>query len=86
MNLLYRPKFRNQYKKLQPALAKIVKEKMNLFSINPQDPKLKLHKLTGKWKGFYSLSITHSYRVILEFTADMAEARFHSIGTHDIYN
>jgi addiction module RelE/StbE family toxin len=85
MKLSYRPKFRNQYKKLKPGLSKIVKEKLDLFSNNPQDPKLKLHKLSGRLEGFYAFSINRSYRVIFNFNKEKTTAYFYKIGTHEIY-
>ena len=86
MKLLYWPKFKNQYKKLKPQIKIKVKEKLNLFSNNPYDTRLKTHKLTGRLDGFHAFSIDQSYRVIFKFNYDATEAEFHLIGTHDIYN
>lgn len=33
---------------------------------------LDLHKLTGKWKGYYSVSVTGNWRVIFQFRNEEA--------------
>jgi addiction module RelE/StbE family toxin len=84
MEIYYLPKFARQYKKLPRAIQETAEEKEVLFRDNPFDPRLKTHKLSGALSGFWSFSITHSYRIIFEFV-DEQTVRFYQIGTHDIY-
>lgn len=48
------------------------------------DSRLHTHKLNGKLSGFYAFSINSRYRIIFELVSDDI-IRFHSVGTHDIY-
>lgn len=84
MKILVLPRFERQYKKLPDAIREIAKDKVNIFTKEPFDPRLKTHKLHGKLAGQWSFMITHSYRIIFEFV-DTETARFYSIGNHDIY-
>lgn len=69
-----------------PAYIKsLAEEKERIFKINPFDPRLKTHKLHGKYKGAYSFSIDYKYRVLFDFI-DGNSVDFHTIGDHDIYD
>ena len=85
MKIIYSPKFAREYKKLSIE-TKIKAEKVELlFRKNPFNPKLKIHKLSGHLKDFWSFSIDYSNRVIFEF-AEKDIVYFHSVGNHDIYD
>lgn len=53
------------------------------MEINPFHPSLRLHPLHGKMKGLYSISITITYRLTVEFFIDGKEILPIHIGTHD---
>src|SRR3989338_4129773 len=55
-----------------------------LFRKNPFDTKLKTHKLHGTMREYWAFSISYSYRIGFTFL-DRNLVRFHSVGTHDIY-
>lgn len=38
---------------------------LKLLELNPNHPSLKLHKLQGKFKDKYTISLTYSYRINL---------------------
>jgi len=59
-------------------------EKEKLFRINPFDPMVKTHKLTGKLKDYWSFSVNSKYRIIFEFVKEDI-VWFHSVGSHRIY-
>jgi len=85
MDIYYSPRFEREYKKL-PQLVKIKAEKKEaIFRKNLFDTRLKTHKLSGPLEGFYSFSISFSYRIIFDLE-DKKTARFYSVGKHDIYN
>jgi addiction module RelE/StbE family toxin len=84
MQILVLPKFIRQFKKLPAAIKNAATEKEIIFRKNPFDPRLKTHKLQGELDGYWSFSITHSYRIIFDFAND-STVRFYLIGDHDIY-
>ncbi len=57
---------------------------LELFLQNPFHPSLRLHKLSGKLAGRWSISITMKYRII--FRIEQNDALLISIGTHSIYS
>ena len=84
MEIEYSPRFSRQFKKLPKEAKKqaVVCEK--LFRNNPFDHKLKTHKLHGTMREYWAFSISYSYRIGFTFV-DRNLVRFHSVGTHDIY-
>lgn len=85
MKILVLPKFIRQFKKLPPEIKKSAAQKEKFFRQNPFDPRLKTHKLQGELEGFWSFSVTYSYRIIFDFEGDET-VRFYMIGNHDIYD
>jgi mRNA-degrading endonuclease YafQ of YafQ-DinJ toxin-antitoxin module len=53
------------------------------MEMNPFHPSLRLHPLHGKLKGLYSISVTVSYRITVEFVIDEKEILLIHIGAHD---
>ena len=66
------------------ALAEI-KEKIRLFKNRKNHQRLKVHKLHGRYQGFFGFSIDRKYRVMFEWISD-EEARLHTVGDHSIYD
>jgi len=85
MEVNFSPKFTREYKKLPCRVKDTFEELENIFRGNPFDPKLKTHKLKGKFSGFLSFSISRKYRIIFEFSKDKKTIYFHSVGDHEIY-
>ncbi|MBI4994845.1 type II toxin-antitoxin system RelE/ParE family toxin [Candidatus Peregrinibacteria bacterium] len=84
IEVLYKPTFVRQYKKLPSALQEEIKEKLVLFAKNPKYPFLKTHKLKGKLKGFYSFSVNYEYRIVFIFESKKSAVML-AVGDHDIY-
>jgi len=82
--IYYSPRFKKSLKKLPLSVIENLNFKLSLFAINPFNPSLKTHKLTGKLSQYYSFSITNSYRIIFYFISNN-KAFFINIGTHEIY-
>ena len=64
------PAFIKTFKKKaknNPILIKNFQEKLEIFIINPFDPRLKTHKLSGELKDFYSFSLDYDNRIIFSF-------------------
>jgi mRNA-degrading endonuclease YafQ of YafQ-DinJ toxin-antitoxin module len=57
-------------------------QKLDQFKANPFDPSLKTHKLSGKFKEYWSFSIEYDQRVLFYFNED-ENAVFVDIGSHD---
>lgn len=69
--------------KRHPDAFERYKKTMVLLSENPFHPSLRLHKLQGKKSDYHSVSITMSYRMIIEFMITENEIIPLDIGTHD---
>lgn len=53
--------------KQHPQLLKQYKKTLELLILNPSHPSLRMHKLKGRLKDLYSISINISYRIIIVF-------------------
>ena len=69
--------------KKHPDILPQYEKCLQLMEMNPFHPSLRLHPLQGKLKGLYSLSITITYRLTVEFMIDGKEILPIHIGTHD---
>ena len=85
MRIYFSSKFGREYKKLPMEVKEAAEEKEKLFRINPFDPMVKTHKLTGKLKDYWSFSVNSKYRIIFEFVKEDT-VWFHSVGSHRIYD
>ena len=85
MEVLYTPHFAKQYKKLPKAVVAIAERQDRLFRTDWRSPKLRVHKLKGRFTGSSAFSINPKYRVIFEFI-DENTVLFTAIGNHDIYD
>lgn len=61
--------------------SKKIHKQLSLFLENPKHPSLKIHKLSGNLKNYYSISITYGLRMTYILSED--EAHFTKFGTHD---
>ena len=84
MEVKYKPSFVREFKKLPTELREEALEKIKLFKNKGNHKKLKVHKLIGKLKDFYSFSVTYSHRIVFEYEKKDV-AVFLGIGDHDIY-
>ncbi|MEQ9354071.1 type II toxin-antitoxin system RelE/ParE family toxin [Coleofasciculus chthonoplastes] len=57
-------------------------QKLEQFTVDPFEPSLKTHKLSGKLKDLCSFSVDYNERVLFYFTED-GKAVFVDIGSHD---
>ena len=72
-----------KFLKQHPELIERYKKVLRLLELNPTHPSLRLHKLNGKFKGKYSISITMSYRIIITFTITEKGIVLLDVGSHD---
>jgi mRNA-degrading endonuclease YafQ of YafQ-DinJ toxin-antitoxin module len=50
---------------------------------DPRSPRLRLHPWKGSQRGWYALSLTYDYRIVLVLRLVAREAVLLDIGTHD---
>lgn len=67
--------------KKDQKLALKIQKQLTLFSSEPNHPSLRLHKLKGKIKNLWSISITKSIRMV--YVQEKDEAYFVDVGTHN---
>ena len=72
-------KFLKRHKDIFPKYKKV----LLLLEADPFHPSLRLHKLSGKLDGLYSVSINMQYRVTIEFYIEDGKIIPINIGTHD---
>lgn len=84
LEILYKPTFVRQYKKLPLGLQEETKEKLSLFAKNPKHLFLKTHKLKGRLKKFYSFSVNYEYRIVFMFESKTSAVML-AVGNHDVY-
>ena len=81
----YKPTFIRQFDDLPKPLQDEVMEKITLFAEQPQSPSLRVHKLKGQLKGFWSFSVNYRYRIVFFFEAK-GKAALVMVGDHSIYD
>jgi len=74
--------FEKRVKRLSAEEKTALDEKTEWFVVNASDPRLKVHALGGKLKGYFSFSITYKKRVKFRFTGK-DEVIFVDVGPHE---
>ena len=84
MKIVFDPAFLRKLKKLNARTRKSFKEKILLFSKNPNDLQIDNHALRDEYKKYRSIDITSDYRAIYEEITIGNEivSYFIIIGTH----
>ncbi|MEX0614865.1 MAG: type II toxin-antitoxin system mRNA interferase toxin, RelE/StbE family [Methylophaga sp.] len=72
-----------QFAKRHPQLRSQYEKTLLLLEQNPFHPSLRLHALTGKLNGLYSVSINLSYRLTIELMIHDEKIVFINVGSHD---
>jgi len=57
-------------------------QKLEIFTSDPYDPRLRTHKLSGKLKDLWSFTVDYDVRVLFYLTEDN-KAIFVDFGSHD---
>lgn len=66
-----------------PEILQQYDKVLQLLCLNPKHPSLRLHQLSGRLSGLYSVSINLSYRVIINFMIRNKRIIPVDIGSHD---
>lgn len=60
----YAHRFKKQYKKLPTQFQKQFDHRLKLFVDDPTSPQLRVHPLSGKYRGYWSLNINGDLRAL----------------------
>lgn len=85
MVIKFSPDVKKELRKIKQSDSRLfvqVDKQLTLFSLNPKHPSLRTHKLVGKLKNRWSISITRGFRMVY-LILDTEEIYFVDIGTHD---
>ena len=69
------------FQKKHPELKEEIENKLNLLIINPFNPQLRTHKLSGKLRSEWVLSLTYEYRILFFIKGN--KIFLTNIGSHD---
>jgi mRNA-degrading endonuclease YafQ of YafQ-DinJ toxin-antitoxin module len=69
--------------KKHPDLKNQYLKTLELLELDPFHPSLRLHVLSGRLQGVYSVSINLSYRITLEMLFTESEIVLLNVGDHD---
>ena len=72
-----------KFLKKHPNLFRKYEKTISILEQNPFHPSLRLHKLQGDLKEFYSVSIDLEYRIIIDFIIIDEQIFLIDIGSHD---
>jgi mRNA-degrading endonuclease YafQ of YafQ-DinJ toxin-antitoxin module len=71
-----------KFLKSNPVLITPYKKTITLLEENPYHPSLRLHKLSGDLKEFYSVSINLKYRIVIDFIIEDEQITLINISNH----
>lgn len=80
----YNKVFEKQFHVLPQKIKQKAVKAEKIFRDNVLHPSLRLHKLEGKLKGLWSISLDMKYRIVFKVLED-GVVLFISIGLHSIY-
>jgi mRNA-degrading endonuclease YafQ of YafQ-DinJ toxin-antitoxin module len=72
-----------KFLKRNPAIESQYVKTLELLEHNPHHPSLRLHSLSGKLEGLYSVSINLKYRITMELIITEREIIPINVGDHD---
>ncbi len=81
MQFILSRQFEKDIAKLTKGTKQKVVSALQKFVHNPEESSLNNHRLSGKWRNYYSINITGDMRAIYTY-ADDEIVRFVAMGTH----
>lgn len=84
-NIVYTARFLKSLKKLTPKIKDALRDREHIFRNDPFAPRLKTHKLHGRFGGYWAYSVDYKYRVIFVFGKDQRVVCY-DIGDHSLYD
>ena len=83
--ILFHQSFKRAYKKAVSAGSDRehrFRRALEMFALDPFDPKLRTHKLKGKLNSYWAFSVEYDLRIVFYFEVDGSAVLF-DIGSHD---
>jgi addiction module RelE/StbE family toxin len=84
MKIIPTAKFERNYKKLPDFLKDKAETALEIFKVDLADPRLRVHKLHGRFAGYWSFAVVYDCRIIFRY-GEEDEIFLITIGDHDIY-
>jgi len=84
MDILFTGRIIRELYELEKDLQNEAYEKINLFKDVTNHKALKVHKLHGRLKDWYSFSVNYKYRIVFQYEGKNKVIML-AIGDHDIY-
>jgi len=81
MQYILSKRFEKDFAKLPQATKRKAIVTLEKFVKYPQNPTLRNHSLSGKWKGYFSINVTGDTRAVY-FVIEADFVRFVAIGSH----
>lgn len=81
MKIVLHKRFEKRYVKLRSSEKEKFKARRNIFLVDPFNPVLNNHALSGKFEGYRSINITGDLRAVYTLI-DNDTALFVTLGTH----
>lgn len=84
--LVWTPSFVRTAKKFLSKhrdLTKTFSLVLHKLEMDPHDPELRLHPLSGKLAGKHAVSLTYSYRIVIRLVVTESEIILLDVGSHD---
>ncbi|MGB4847297.1 MAG: type II toxin-antitoxin system RelE/ParE family toxin [Saprospiraceae bacterium] len=72
-----------KFRKKHPELREQYFKTLQILEVNPYHPSLRLHRLQGKLKEYFSVSVNMKYRIMIDFVIQDDMIILVSIGGHD---
>ena len=81
MRLIASSRFLRKAKKLREPQASLLRAALRRFAVDPQDPLLRTHKLTGDLGAYWAFSVDDDLRVLFRWEGEVAFLV--NLGSHD---
>ncbi len=81
MRLWTSSRFLRRAKKLREPQATMLRAALRRFAADPGDPLLRVHKLKGELRGYWSFTVDDNLRVLFRWEGD--DALLVNLGSHD---
>jgi len=84
MEIFPTAKFERDYKKLPDLLKEKAEDALQIFKTNKSDTRLRLHKLHGRFAGYWAFYVAYDCRIIFRYGGN-DKVFLITIGDHGIY-
>jgi mRNA-degrading endonuclease YafQ of YafQ-DinJ toxin-antitoxin module len=85
MRIIPTAKFERNYKKLSDSLKDKAEIALEIFKIDLSDPRLAIHKLHGRFMGYWAFTVDYDCRIIFRYGAK-DQVYLIAIGDHGMYD